>query len=171
MDAWCASSYEMRKESGNFTFRWLLFKRFNRYQEYQILFLDDSIPVLIKKTFCYSTLRWYWVNSIWDKMRDELAIILLDDFCPIQQLNAKKCSFCIFSSAQFCKALPGIGRHSLTFWMIDVFFQMFYYPRCTARKNKSCWRTWNLFNLNFNFNLNFKTNIRLKENGKYKKGE
>ena len=105
---------------GNFTFRLLLSKRFKRSRA--------PNPILRKlfsgfeKMFCYLTLRGYWVNSIWDNMRNELAIILWDDFRPIQQqqLNAKRELFCIFPILQ--KSFPGIGRLSSTFWMIGVFF-------------------------------------------------
>ena len=116
----CQLVYETKKDGGNFTFRLLLSKRFKRSRA--------PNPILRKlfsgfeKMFCYLTLRGYWVNSIWDNMRNELAIILWDDFRPIQQqqLNAKRELFCIFPILQ--KSFPGIGRLSSTFWMIGVFF-------------------------------------------------
>ena len=115
----CQIICEMRKDSGNFTFRLLLAKRFKRSRVPDPIF-RKLIPGF-EKIFCYFTLRWYWVNSVWDDMRNELAIILSDDFRPIQQqLNAKRELFCIFPILQ--KSFRGISRHSSTFWMIDVFF-------------------------------------------------
>ena len=65
-------------------------------------------------------------------MRNELAIILSDDFRPIQQqLNAKRELFCIFPILQ--KSFRGISRHSSTFWMIFL-LQLYYHPSCKAKK-------------------------------------
>ena len=42
-------------------------------------------------------------------MRDELAIILLDDFCPIQQLNAKSGIFASSAQPNFAKLCQALA--------------------------------------------------------------
>ena len=135
----CQLVYETRKDGGNFTFRLLLSKRFKRSRAPNPIF--RKLFSRFEKMFCYLTLRGYWVNSIWDNMRNEIGNYTLRWLSSNSAAAAKCKKRAFLHLPNFAKKLPRYWPSFLNILDDWCIFSLYYHPSCTAGKNMEVFET------------------------------